>query len=93
MSVILFLVNLLEAPTAAGRKFVVTLDNFCTLPKVMKKLHDLGIGCFGTTGGRMGWPPLELNDDYLTNRFKNVTFNHLYWTVDKEGTLEDGSNA
>ena len=78
LPVILFLVNFLEGFTAAGRKFVVTLDNFFTLPKVMKKLRDLGIGCVGTARGRMVWPPLEFNDDYLTQRFKNVTFNHLY---------------
>ena len=41
LSVILFLVNLLEAPTAAGRKFVVTLDNFFTLPNRNNNLASL----------------------------------------------------
>ena len=48
----------MEGSTAAGRQFVVTLDNFFTLQKVIKKLRDLGIGCVGTACGRMGWPPL-----------------------------------
>ena len=53
----------------------------------MKKLRDLGIGCVGIARARSGWPPVELSEEAIKKKYKNVTFNHCYWTVDKLGTL------
>ena len=73
--------------TRTGRKFIVTVDNYFSLPKVMKKLRYLGIGCLGTARVRQGWPLDELQEQSINSRYKNDTFNHLYWTVDESGTL------
>ena len=64
------------------------MDNYFTLPKVCKKLGDLGIGVLGTAHGQGDeWPPPELNDTSLKSKVGHVMFNSLFWTVDEFGTL------
>eukprot|EP00957_Ditylum_brightwellii_P186104 14168950-Ditylum_brightwellii.AAC.1 len=40
--------------------FYLAMDNYFTLPKVIKHLRDNGIGVVGTARIRTGWPPYEL---------------------------------
>ena len=64
-------------------KFIIVMDNYFTLPIVMKQLREQGIGVVGTARVRIGWPhPLlaGLNT-------KNTIFNHFHWYVDENGTL------
>ena len=63
------------------KKFVVTFDNYFTVPKLMSKLRERGIGVVGTARPRTGWPPEEIKMS------SDATFNDLKWTVDKHGTL------
>ena len=64
-------------------KFVIAMDNYFTLPIVMKKLRQRGIGVVGTARGRIGWPhPLLAGLDSNSSKF-----NHYYWYVDEFGTL------
>ena len=41
-------------------KFIVAMDNYFTMPKVVSKLCDLGIGVVGTVRPSKSWPPVEL---------------------------------
>ena len=68
-SVISFLVDVLRSPARAGRKFIVTMNNYFTLPKVIMNLRHLGIGCLGTARVRQGWPPLELSKDNIISKY------------------------
>ena len=43
-------------------KQIITLDNYFTLPKVIKALRKHGIGVIGTSRFKQGWPPNELKD-------------------------------
>jgi hypothetical protein len=64
-------------------KFIIAMDNYFTLPIVMKQLRAIGIGVVGTARGRIGWPhPLLAG---LTNN--STKFNYFYWYVDINGTL------
>ena len=64
-------------------KFIIAMDNYFTLPIVMKQLRAIGIGVVGTARGRIGWPhPLLAG---LTN--DSTKFNYFYWYVDINGTL------
>eukprot|EP00957_Ditylum_brightwellii_P097154 7398937-Ditylum_brightwellii.AAC.1 len=46
--------------------FCLRMDNYFTLPKVIGKLHDIGIGIVGTAQARRGWPPKELRNACCT---------------------------
>ena len=59
------------------------MDNYFTLPKIMKKLRDINIGIVGTARVRVGWPPKELS----SLEPKKCEFNEFYHTVDKYGSL------
>eukprot|EP00957_Ditylum_brightwellii_P114930 8764786-Ditylum_brightwellii.AAC.1 len=60
------------------------MGNYFTLPHVISKLYEIGIGIVGTTRYRgQDWPQKQLkevNKDY-------TCFNDFYWTVDEHGTL------
>ena len=64
-----------------GHHFVVAMDNYFTLPKVMGMLRDIGVGCVGTARAKRGWPPKELQVP------DTPSFNDLYWCTDDTGTL------
>ena len=59
------------------------MDNYFTLPKVIKKLRDLGISVVGTARLNQGWPPKQLKYIKITE----VNFNDFHWMVDQYGTL------
>ena len=63
--------------------YIVAMDNYFTLPKVISKLCELGIGIVGTSRFKQNWPPTELkniNDD-------NAQFNDFYWMIHENETL------
>ena len=63
--------------------FVIAMDNYFTLPKVIQSLRKLGIGVVGTCRFKRGWPPAGLKnvDD------KKANFNDFYWLVDEMENL------
>ena len=63
--------------------FFIAMDNYFTLPKIIKKLRDWGIGVVGTSRFRKNWPPKKLR----AVEQKEAKFNDFYWTVDEFGTL------
>ena len=76
-----------DVPTFEGEesqeKFVIAMDNYFTLPKVMSSLRKNNIGVVGTARFRRNWPPKVLKDI----KVDEVNFNDFYWTVDEHGTL------
>ena len=39
------------------QEFCIAMDNYFTLPNVIKKLRELGFGIVGTARARQNWPP------------------------------------
>ena len=64
-------------------KFIVAMDNYFTLPNVMKKLRELDIGVVGTSRFKKNWPPKELKA--LT--MEGTNFNEFHYCYDEHGTL------
>jgi len=65
------------------KDFIVAMDNYFTLPRVLAKLRELGIGCVGTARYRNAWPPKELRNVDQTS----ADFNDFFYCVDSLGTL------
>ena len=65
------------------KKFVVAMDNYFTLPRVMKKLRELDVGVVGTARFKRSWPPKQLKE--LT--IDQVNFNEFHYCIDEHGTL------
>ena len=64
--------------------FCLAMDNYFTLPKVIHKLREIGVGVVGTARFRSnGWPPKALKD---ISKDK-ARFNEFYYTIDNFGTL------
>ena len=63
--------------------FCIAMDNYFTLPKILKKLRDWGIGVVGTSCFCINWPPKNLK----TVEKKEAQFNDFFWTVDEHNTL------
>ena len=64
--------------------FVIAMDNYFTLPKVISKLREKGIGVVGTARYRgQTWPPKKLKEVSKDD----ASFNDFYWMVDEFGTL------
>ena len=59
------------------------MDNYFTLPRVIKALRDKGIGIVGTAKYQRAWPPTELKQ--VSD--KDCTFNDFNYTIDDYGTL------
>ena len=66
-----------------ANSFIIAMDNYFTLPKVIYALRNLGIGIMGIAKYSKAWQPLCLKkiDDKKSN------FNYFFWTVDLYGTL------
>ena len=64
-------------------KFIIAMDNYFTLPNVMKRLRALDIGVVGTSRFKRNWPPKELKDI----KMEDTTFNSFYYCYDEHGTL------
>eukprot|EP00957_Ditylum_brightwellii_P006067 459599-Ditylum_brightwellii.AAC.1 len=58
------------------------MDNYFTLPQVIKRLREKGIGVIGMARMRKGWPPQALRKTKNECNFNN--FRHL---VDDNSTL------
>eukprot|EP00957_Ditylum_brightwellii_P146342 11142819-Ditylum_brightwellii.AAC.1 len=63
--------------------FCLARYNYFTLPKVIAKLHDIGVGIVGIVHARRGWPPKELSNVIQ----QDGNFNDFFWTVNDFGTL------
>ena len=65
-------------------EFCLAMDNYFTLPKVIKKLWDFGVGVVGTARFRSkAWPPKILKDVSK----EKARFNEFYYMIDEFGTL------
>ena len=64
-------------------KYVIAMDNYFTLPEIIKALRDRSIGVVGTARFKQSWPPKELKQVPVDE----ARFNDFYWTVDEYGTL------
>jgi len=61
---------------------VIVLDNYFTSQTLCSALRADGVGVFGTSRNRRGWPPAELG-----KQTRDQLFNDLRWCVDDGGTL------
>ena len=64
-------------------KFFLVMDNYFTLPKLIKSLREKGVGVVGTARFRRNWPPASLRKITLMD----AKFNNFYYCVDEHGTL------
>ena len=64
-------------------KFCLAMDNYFTLPKIMKSLRNREIGVVGTSRFRKAWPPNKLKQVNMDS----ANFNDFTYLVDEEGTL------
>ena len=74
---------LVEETKKTGKKFIIAMDNYFTLPRVCKMLRDYTIGVVGTGRFRSGWPGKHVTEIDASQ----VTFNELFWSVDEFGTM------
>ena len=65
-------VNDLNEP--AMQNFCIAMDNYFTLPNVIKKLRELGFGIVGTARAHRNWPPKSLR----TIKPKHANFNDFF---------------
>ena len=63
--------------------FCLALDNYFTLPKVIKILREKEIGIVVTARFRRDWPPASL----AKISHESANFNYFYYTQDEHGTL------
>ena len=63
--------------------FIIAMDNYFTLPKVIAKLREKGVGVVGTSRFQKTWPPAALKAIAL----KDAKFNDFFYCVDEHGTL------
>ena len=63
--------------------FCIAMDNYFTLPGIIKKLRDKGISVVGTARFKNNWPPKELK---VIDK-KDAQFNDFFYTYDENGTL------
>eukprot|EP00957_Ditylum_brightwellii_P096204 7328626-Ditylum_brightwellii.AAC.1 len=59
------------------------MDNYFTLPHVIKYLRKNGIGVVGTVRMRKGWPPPGLHNIQA----RNCDFNEFRYLIVEHGTL------
>eukprot|EP00957_Ditylum_brightwellii_P055226 4186285-Ditylum_brightwellii.AAC.1 len=64
-------------------KFCLAMDNYFTVPSVMKHVRDKGIGVVGTARARRGLPPPALQKVEQ----KECDFNEFKYLIDNDGTL------
>ena len=72
-----------DAIEAMQQTFIVAMDNYFSLPKVIAKLREMGVGMVGTSRPKSNWPPKELK----VIDSEKANFNEFYWLVDDYGTL------
>jgi len=59
------------------------MDNYFTMPKIIHKLREQGIGIVGTSRFRRNFPPKDLKE--VSDEKSN--FNDFYWMIDEGKTL------
>ena len=64
-------------------QFIVAMDNYFSLPKVIGKLREMGVGMVGTSRFKPNWPPKSLKAVDV----EKSNFNEFYWLIDEHGTL------
>eukprot|EP00957_Ditylum_brightwellii_P023672 1786355-Ditylum_brightwellii.AAC.1 len=64
-------------------KFCMAMDNYFTLPQVIKRLREKGIGVVGMAMMKKGWPPQALRK----TKQNECIFNDFRYLVDDNGTL------
>eukprot|EP00957_Ditylum_brightwellii_P068461 5197816-Ditylum_brightwellii.AAC.1 len=64
-------------------KFCMAMDNYFTLPQVVKRLRDRGIGVVGTAMMGKGWPAQALRK----TKKNECNFSNFRYLVDDNGTL------
>ena len=64
-------------------QFIVAMDNYFTMPKIIHKLREQGIGIVGTSRFRRNFPPKDLKE--VSDEKSN--FNDFYWMIDEGKTL------
>ena len=65
------------------KEFIIAMDNYFTLPKVIAALREKKIGVVGTSRFKRNWPPKKLKNIDADK----ADFNQFYWCVDEYGTL------
>ena len=60
------------------QQFIVAMDNYFSLPKVIAKLREMGVGMVGTSRFKPNWPPKPLKDIDIDKS----NFNEFYWSMD-----------
>ena len=65
------------------KQFCIAMDNYFTLPGVIAKLREMGIGIVGTARFRRNWPPKKLKEV----KPELANFNDFYHLADDNGTL------
>ena len=65
-----------ELPDRLNKKYMITMDNYFTVPDAITGMRDEGIGMVGTSRSRRSWPPESIRsiDDDI--------FNTLYYLND-----------
>eukprot|EP00957_Ditylum_brightwellii_P206256 15347574-Ditylum_brightwellii.AAC.1 len=63
--------------------FVLAMDNYFTLPRVIHAFREMGIGVVGTSHFRKRWPPKNL----CAVTQQQAKFNDFYWCIDGYGML------
>ena len=58
--------------------YIVTMDNFFTMPKVMVSLRELSVGVCGTACWRRGWSPFKDEDDMRFNTWYHINDKHNF---------------
>ena len=64
-------------------KFIITMDNYFTLPNVIKYLRGQGVGVVGTARFKRNWPNKKLKQ---VEQDKSQ-YNNFYYCIDEHGTL------
>ena len=59
------------------------MDNYFSVPKVIAKLREKGIGMVGTSRPKSNWPPKSLKSINIDK----ANFNEFYWLIDEHSTL------
>ena len=64
-------------------KFIIAMDNYFTIPSVIKYFRDIGIGIVGTSRFKRNWPTQKLKKVEQ----QKAQYNDFYYAVDQYGTL------
>lgn len=72
-----------EMQEAEQKDFCLAMDNYFTLPNIITKLREMGIGVVGTARFRRSWPPSKVRQV----KQEKSSFNDFYYAINEFGTL------